>query len=467
MPKNKNPSINAQRQSNKHAALYIRVSTDAQAEEGYSIDAQSEILKAYCVTMEIHNYQFYIDPGYSGATLDRPQLRELIGDAQSGKLSHVIVYKLDRLSRSQKDTLHLIEDVFNPCGAAFMSVKETLDTSTPMGRLMIGILSAFAQLERENIRERTRMGMLERVKSGLWPGGGRVPFGYDYDTERGVLVPNSDAEAVRRIYSLYLQGYPLYKIAQLVGLGYERQALQILGRRTNCGYIVYNGVEYKGRHEPIIDEETFARAMEMREARSAKRLRASSDHLLTGLVYCGRCGAKMRYQKWGKRGHKLVCYSRDKSKPHLARDPDCTQEMLWADKAEGEVTGALFSFRFDMGEGGARHDGVTALELLNRRYDNTAKKLKRLYNQFGDEGDEVLLETIAAAKSEMKKLSQKIRAEQQQGVLADRMTRIKSDVEGLSSAWGIMTVRERQAVLRELINRVVITGDNIRVEFSF
>lgn len=166
---------------NKKAAIYIRVSTDAQAEEGYSIDAQKEQLAAYCVSKGIKNYEFYIDGGWSGSNINRPEIQRLIKDSQEGKISHCIVYKLDRLSRSQKDTLYLIEDVFIPNNVSFVSLNETLDTSTPMGKLMIGILSAFAQLERENIRLRTRMGMKERVKDGYWMGGGRIPFGYDYD----------------------------------------------------------------------------------------------------------------------------------------------------------------------------------------------------------------------------------------------------------------------------------------------
>jgi len=148
--------------------LYIRVSTEAQAEEGYSIPAQQERLEAYCRAMGWMNYQFYIDPGFSGSNLNRPQMQQLIADVNAGKVCAVVVYKLDRLSRSQKDTLYLIEDVFIPNDVAFVSLNENIDTGTPYGRAMIGILSAFAQLERENIYMRTRMGMLERVKQGYW-----------------------------------------------------------------------------------------------------------------------------------------------------------------------------------------------------------------------------------------------------------------------------------------------------------
>ena len=121
--------------------LYIRVSTEAQAEEGYSIGAQQERLEAYCRAMGWKNYQLYTDPGFSGSNLNRPQMQRLIADVQAGKVSAVVVYKLDRLSRSQKDTLYLIEDIFIPHNAAFVSLNENIDTGTPYGRAVIWILS--------------------------------------------------------------------------------------------------------------------------------------------------------------------------------------------------------------------------------------------------------------------------------------------------------------------------------------
>ena len=232
------------------AALYVRVSTDRQAEEGYSIEVQTERLEAYTKTFDGDvQYELYIDDGFSGASLERPAMQRLIADAENGVVTHVLVLKLDRLSRSQKDTLHLIEDVFLPHNVAFVSVQESFNTATAFGRAVVGILSVFAQLERENIYERTRSGMQKRVEAGYWPGGGGVPFGYDYDPEKGILVPNADAGTVRQIYELYLQGYALQTIANLLGLKYEKLAAQILLRKTNIGIIEYNGVEYKGTSE--------------------------------------------------------------------------------------------------------------------------------------------------------------------------------------------------------------------------
>ena len=172
-------------------ALYIRVSTDKQREEGFSIDIQKERLRTYATSMFPGAVvKEYVDDGFSGGSLDRPQMKMLIEDVKEKRVTHVVVLKLDRLSRSQKDTLYLIEDVFLPHNVAFISMGESFNTATPFGRAVVGILSVFAQLERENIFERTRSGMQKRVELGYWPGGGRTPFGYDYDETQGILVPS-------------------------------------------------------------------------------------------------------------------------------------------------------------------------------------------------------------------------------------------------------------------------------------
>ena len=126
--------------------------------EGYSIQAQTERLQAYCKAKGWGVFHTYTDAGFSGSNMERPALSQLLEDVEAGRVDCVLVYKLDRLSRSQKDTLHMIEDIFLANGCDFVSMSENFDTSTPLGRAMIGILSVFAQLEREQIRERMAMG---------------------------------------------------------------------------------------------------------------------------------------------------------------------------------------------------------------------------------------------------------------------------------------------------------------------
>ena len=447
------------------AAIYIRVSTDAQSEEGYSIDAQKEQLTAYCVSRNIKNYDYYIDGGWSGSNIERPEMERLIADVKDDKISHVIIYKLDRLSRSQKDTLYLVEDLFMPHSVDFISLTENLDTSTPTGRAMIGIIAAFAQLERENIRTRTRMGMLERVKSGYWMGGGRIPFGYDYDKEQGVLIPNKDAEKVRRIYDLYIQGYSSQNIANMLGLKYDRLVMQILKRKSNYGIIEYNGKEYQGRHEPIVSKEIYDRAMTTMINRSITKT-YTSEYLLTGLVYCGKCGAKMRYQKWGRKGTKLVCYSQQSSKPYLVKDPDCDQERLWADEVEDIVIQRLFRLKEEKKETTVVEYGSSAIELLTYQKEEIEKKIKRLYNLYSESADNLLLETINDNKASLEKINKKLENElKQQHVMTERRA-IKDAIDNIDVQWDYMTQQEKQVLVRAIVNKVIVTDEAVKIELA-
>ena len=458
-------------EENQRAALYIRVSTDRQAEEGYSIEVQKERLNAYVASIFGKNAvekKLYIDDGYSGGTLDRPEMRRLIEDAINGEITVVLVYKLDRLSRSQKDTLYLIEDVFLPHNVSFVSIQESFNTATAFGRAVVGILSVFAQLERENIFERTRSGMQKRVEAGLWPGGGRVPFGYDYDRTRGILVPNRDAERVRQIYDLYIKGYAFQTIANLLNLKYDKLAYQILTRKSNAGYITYNDVEYKGLHEPIVPLETYEKAMSLLQERSEKRFVSKSDYLLTGLVYCGKCGAKMRYQKWGKGGCKLVCYSQQKSKPYLVKDPNCDNERVWADEIEDAVIKDLLEMtKKDFEEKEAGGKSLNALEILQNQRSLASRKLKRLYSLYGEGDDEMLLEAISDAKAELDRIVQRIAEEEEHGAWTQSINRKKEELKSIADIWPHLSIQEKRSALRSVIDRITVTGDAVCVDYKF
>lgn len=451
----------------KITAIYIRVSTDAQREEGYSIDEQKEKLQALCISKGFKDYEFYIDGGFTGSNIERPEMQRLIADVKSGRIEHVVVYKLDRLSRSQKDTLYLIEDVFNPHGVDFISLTESIDTSTPNGRMMIGILSAFAQLERENIRERTRMGMKGRVKEGKWMGGGRIPFGYDYDRNQGILVPNADAEKVRKMYDLYLQGYSAMRIAQMLGLKYERLVSQILSRKSNIGIIDYNGVEYQGLHEPLIDVETHQKVMDFMAQRSVSRV-IESNHLFTGLMECAKCGAKMRYQKWGPNGCKIICYSHDRNKPHLVKDPNCPSIRIWAHELEDHIIRAIFMFAFKYTQSlkkGTEKESV--LEVLRKQYDDLSRQLGRLYDLYATSDDDLLLNKINEYKENLATLSKRIEAESNYNVQTSRIIDIRNKLENLEEGWEHMTQKDRKEIVRNLINKIIIDGDNAVIEYKF
>lgn len=469
MAKSKMRKITAPEGEPIRAALYVRVSTDRQAEEGYSIEVQTERLTAYTKTFDGEvQYELYVDDGFSGATLERPAMQRLVQDAESGAVTHVLVYKLDRLSRSQKDTLHLIEDVFLPHNVAFISIQESFNTATAFGRAVIGILSVFAQLERENIYERTRSGMQKRVEAGYWPGGGGVPFGYDYDAGRGILVPNADAEIVRQIYDLYLRGYALQTIANMLGLKYEKLAAQIMLRKTNIGVIEYNGEEYQGLHEPIVSREIYEKAIALHRQRSMARVTVPARHLLTGLLWCGVCGARMRYQKWGKAGYKLVCYSQQISKPYLVKDPDCDNETIWAEDVEAAVTHDLMAMTAN--DVGAPEDGAPVLSLaetLKRKKMALETKLRRLYDLYAEAGNRVLLESIDALRGEIEGLDEKIEAEETLGALTASAAAARESLHNIRETWPYMDDREKRALILSVIEKITVTHGQVQIDYRF
>ena len=455
-------------------AKYIRVSTDRQREEGYSVDIQKERLDNYAKSMFPSGeydaeYREYVDDGFSGGSLERPRMTQLIEDAQKGGITHVLVLKLDRLSRSQKDTLYLIEDVFLPNNVAFISMGESFNTATAFGRAVVGILSVFAQLDRENIYERTRSGMQKRVELGYWPGGGGTPFGYNYNESKGILVPNSDAETVCRVYDLYLEGYSMQTIADMCGLVYERLVSRILTRKTYLGIISYNGVDYKGLHQPILDEGTWKRAQAMMAERSGQRFVTSTGHLLTGMVYCGRCGARMRYQKWGKAGTKLVCYSQQASKAYLIRDPSCDNPRPWADDIEAVVLDAVFrrsKEKIDDIEDD-RAETQSVIRLLENRQAELNRKLKRLYLLYAEGEDEVLSDTIEELKKDLSVLDRKLEAERGRSAITAAARDTQARLDTLSDCWEHMTLLEKQNVLRSVINRVELDDNHVHIDFKY
>lgn len=450
-------------------ALYRRVSTDKQADEGYSLDVQLEKLRAYSKTLsDVKEVRDYMDDGYSGSSLDRPEMQRLIHDIQAGEITHVIVVKLDRLSRSQKDTLHLIEDIMIPANVAFISIMESFNTDTAFGRAMVGILSVFAQLERENIFERTRGGMQKRVEKGFWPGGGRTPFGYDYDPSQGILVPNEQAEMVRYIYDQYLAGISMQAIADNLNLKYEKLVYNILTRKSNAGYIIYKGEEYKGLHKPIVSLETYDRAMELLAQRSAAKLVTQTSHLLTGLCRCGNCGAKMRYMKWGKAGYKLVCYSQQRSKQYLVRDPNCDGPSPFAEDVEAGVVSTLFAVaREKLDHARKAVEAGSVAQVLQEQRQKAQAKLRRLYGLYGDSGDDCLLDAIHDAKQGVERLNAAVRAEQMKGASTRSAMNVCERLEGIQDAWIYMSVQERRVVLASVVESITVSADFTDIKLKF
>lgn len=349
-------------------AIYIRVSTQEQAKEGYSLGEQEDRLRAYCIARGWTIAGIYRDGGFSGSDTDRPALQKLIKDVEKKSIDLVLVYKLDRLSRSQKDTLNLIEDVFIKHNVDFVSMSENFDTSSPFGRAMIGILSVFAQLEREQIKERMQLGAVARAKDGYFHGGGFYPIGYDYIN--GELVINEyEAIQVRKIYELFLKGYPISRIRKIMSEKYtnkygnwysDASVKSCLTTPIYYGKITYAGIQYDGKHQPIVSEEEFNKVQNRLAELSAsltpnRKTPFKPTQLLSGLIWCGNCGA--RYYTHHIKGRKHLkdhkgwdyysCYSRIKPNKKMIVDPNCKNKNWRVDEVNKLVIDEILKLQFD------------------------------------------------------------------------------------------------------------------------
>lgn len=352
-----------------NVGVYIRVSTAEQAEEGYSIGAQKERLTSYCKARDWLIYDYYVDGGFSGSNIDRPAMQKLISDVKAKKIDTVLVYKLDRLSRSQKDTLLLIEDVFNKHDVSFVSLNENFDTSTAFGRAMVGVLSVFAQLEREQIKERSIMGRIERAKDGYFHGGGFSPIGYDY-IDGELIVNDYEAMQVRELFDLIIAGNSLHSVRKTLESKYTNKhgswksyssIVSTITTPLYKGIIRYLGEEYEGRHEPIVSPEIYdkarARYEEIRwnkDGSGTVKNPFNAKYLLIGMTFCGNCGARY-YVKGNYSGHGdkkkyhpyYTCYSRGKSNKTMIKDPTCKNKSYYFKDLDNIIINEIKKLSFD------------------------------------------------------------------------------------------------------------------------
>ena len=249
----------------KKACVYTRVSTDAQGEDGkVSLPEQERMAKA-CIESKGWQYiRTYEDNGYSGRTTDRPALQQMLLDIQRGEIGAVVIYKLDRLSRKQRDTLSIIEEYLLKNEVDLVSLNETLDTSSPWGRAMIGVLSSFNQLESENIAMRTAMGRYATAREGGYAGG-KPPLGYRAVEGHLVIVPE-EAEIVRLVFTLRSEGKTLQGITDELnkrgyrskkGNEFKHSAIQTIlnNEDTYRGNYKYGKESCENTHEPILKDQ--------------------------------------------------------------------------------------------------------------------------------------------------------------------------------------------------------------------
>lgn len=303
----------------RRCAIYTRKSTEEGLELAFnSLDAQREACEAYIASQRSEGWVLvadrYDDGGHSGGTLERPALKCLLADIAAGQVDCVVVYKIDRLTRALMDFSKLV-DLFDKHGVTFVSVTQSFNTTSSMGRLTLNILLSFAQFERELGSERVRDKIAASKRRGLWTGG-VVPLGYKAENKQLVIAP-AEADLVRRIFQRFVTLRSITKVLreldanglrQRSGRPFDKVVLhKILKNRTYRGLAVHKKEAYPGQHAAIIDEALWNEAKAIIREPPRTRARAAAARevaLLRGLIF-GPDGRAMTPQHARKAGR---CY---------------------------------------------------------------------------------------------------------------------------------------------------------------
>jgi site-specific DNA recombinase len=351
-------------------AIYTRKSTEHNLDlEFNSLDAQREACEAYIKSQAHEGWRLvadhYDDGGVSGASLERPALQTLLVDVRAGKINTVVVYKVDRLTRSLADFAKLVE-LFDHYGVSFVSITQSFNTTSSMGRLTLNVLLSFAQFEREVIGERVRDKIAASKRKGIWVGG-PVPLGYRV-IDKKLVVMSEEAEAVRIIFTNYLQlGSIAALIEDLDRRGIRTKAIgltngsvrggirfgvgslaHLLKNRFYIGEVVYRGATHRGEHEPILDRELFEAVQAKLIANTVTRQvrLKGSPAILTGHIFDDR-GNRMSPSHSNKLGVRYRYYvshailqNRKSDAGSVARVPAAEVETLVLDGVRTHLASA-------------------------------------------------------------------------------------------------------------------------------
>jgi len=420
-------------------------------------------LLSYAKSKDYTEFEYYIDGGYSGKDLNRPAIQKLIEDCKNHKIDAVFVFKLDRISRSQRDTLYLIEEVFNKYDVSFISMRENFDTSTPFGKAMIGVLSVFAQLERETILERTRIGLKKRAEAGLWRGGGKIPFPYRYDRNTGTLIPIPEqVELLHKMISLYISGKSFNAIGDIVGMDESLVETRILSI-TNTGKVPYKDEVYDGKHEAVVSDELYEEILRVNKVRSHEKY--ERHYLLSGKVYCGHCGAKYRYQKWGKRLI-MYCYSQQKSKPRYIKDPNCNNKRWDTFEVEDAVLEELFKMSLDI-DLFKKTFNIATVNVKNEYRGRLEEITKQINNLLNNIASGIAVEETNKKINELEKEKETIEEKLIESEQKEKDNKVSLNmIKNLKATWFDMDFDEQRRIIEHLIDKVIVNDNEINIYYN-
>jgi site-specific DNA recombinase len=474
----------------KRVFIYVRVSTNKQAEEGYSIPQQIDRLSKYCEAMGWTVVKVYTDDGYSGGDLERPAMKQMIKELDKGNADIVLVDKLDRLSRSQFDTLYMIQKVFDPNNVGFVSRAESFDTSTPFGKAMVGILAVFAELERSRIKERMADGKEGRAKEGKYKGGGKPSIGYDYNPETGGLKINEyESMMIQELFDLVLERMPMNAIANLFNKkGYKTKygawndttVRYATMNKVYIGKIKHKGIWYEGLHDGIIPEEKFEKVAQIMEERKLTYERYKPgkryNSPLGGLIWCKHCNTKYSWRVSGKnkdgtRRAYYTCYSRAKCDPKLVVDPNCKNknyrdtvldEIIYNEIRKLKTDAAYFDELRDS------MDNTNKIELIKKRIDDVDAQISKL------------MDLYALGTIDLNVIKNKIEPlNQEKSSLEDELENLEIEIPSIAKEHVLALVDTFEEVLAEgnsmyihdavaeLIDYIEIDGEDIRITWNF
>lgn len=385
-------------------ATYTRISTD-EATQPYSLEAQATRLDSYVESQDDWRIVRRFTDQASGAILERPGLEQALSEAEAGRFDLLLVYRVDRLSRSVRGLAQILERL-DAAEVSFRSATEPFDTTSSAGRMMVQLLGVFAEFERATIVERTVAGMERKAERGEWVGG-NIPFGYRIDPDRRFLVPEpSEASVVPQVFHRYaerLEGSSaLTKWLTERGCRTQQDkpfnvpaVLTILRNRTYLGEISFRGRHHPAPHEPLVEEALFERAQEVLRNRTediALRRSNQSEYLLTGLVKCAGCGKQYLGASANGNGGRYryyVCFSRQRYGKKV-----CEADRLPADELEEAILEQLLSVlereplvREAIAEAFAEIDGqqpqrTAELERIDGELRRTGESLDRYFRAF-------------------------------------------------------------------------------------
>ena len=482
-------------------AGYVRVSKEEQAEKDISIPAQKSRIMSYCQSQGWELHDLYVDDGYSAKDLNRPEMKRMIKDVTSKKFNTIVVVRLDRISRSQKDVLYLIEDIFEPANIGFKSVTQTFDTTTAFGKAAIGMIAVFAQLERDQLIERVGEAKKEAAEQGRFMGG-PTAFGYEHNpATKSVTINEMEAKIIRQIYEDYLRGETGYqaiadklneqKIPAKKSNSWSRSTLQkILTNPFYAGYIAHKGQLHQGQHPSIITVEQYNQVQEILTSRN-KYLPQIHSGLISGLIYCGECGARMRTKNvWQNHPHDnpkkitryYICYSQDGSTPYMIKDADCRCGYKKADEMDTLVVKQLMHYSTNpksIKEVGkellakaAIPDNTRILAQSKKELDVIKKKLTRWYDAFenGALAPDELTDRVKDLREQRHYLEQQLlTCEEAEATKLDKVDSIEDFIKTLKNfrkVWAEASLAEQRVVIQSLVKKVFIYQDNhIQLEF--